>query len=242
MDDKIQGFVLQSIRYGDTSLIVPVYTLNNGLQSYMVKGVRGSKTSRNRIALFQPMTFIRFVQQGKPHKGGLAYLKDVELDYTYQTIPFVMDKSAILIYLTELLSRTLTQQERNDGLYAFVSQSVHWLDLVETGYANFPLYFTLELSRFLGFYPQANYQPHACFDMMEGQFVMGQPVHPYVFDQDESALLARLLNRSIDNLSSVVMTGIQRSALLEGILTFMRLHAPVLKGLQSHEVLKEVFR
>ena len=240
MDDKIQGFVLQNIRYGESSLVVRMYTLNNGLQSYIVKGVRG-KSSHNRVALFQPMTFLSFVQQGKP-QGGLAYLKDVELAYVYQSIPFVMNKSAILIYLSELLSHTLTQQERNDELYGFISQSVRWLDLVESGYANFPLYFTLELSRFLGFYPQGNYQPQAFFDMMEGQFVMTQPVHPYYFEKEESAVLSRLLNCGIDNLSSVNMTGTQRNAVLDGVLTFMRLHAPVLKGLQSHEVLKEVLR
>ena len=33
MDDKIQGVVLQSIRYGDTSLIVKVFTRNYGLKS-----------------------------------------------------------------------------------------------------------------------------------------------------------------------------------------------------------------
>lgn len=241
MDDKIQGFVLQQIRYGDTSLIVHIYTLNNGLQSYMVKGVRG-KSSQHRAALFQPMTFLSFVQQGKPKQNGLAYLKDVELAYAYQSIPFVMNKSAILIYLSELLSHTLTQQERNDELYDFVSQSVRWLDLVESGYANFPLVFTLELSRFLGFYPKANYKPQAFFDMMEGQFVPSQPVHPYCFGKEESAMLSRLLDCGIENLASVVMTGAQRNALLDGILTFMRLHAPVLKGLQSHEVLKEVLR
>ena len=241
MDDKIQGFVLQNIRYGDTSLVVRMYTLNSGLQSYIVKGVRG-KASHYRVALFQPMTFLSFVQYGKLRQGGLAFLKDVELAYVYQTIPFVMNKSAILIYLSELLSRTLTQQERNDELYGFISQSIHWLDLVESGYANFPLYFTLELSRFLGFYPQSNYQPHSFFDMMEGQFVMAQPAHPYCFDLESSAVLSRLLSCGIDNLSSVVMTGAQRNVLLDGILTFMRLHAPVLKGLQSHEVLKEVLR
>ena len=241
MDDKIQGFVLQNIRYGDTSLVVRMYTLNSGLQSYIVKGVRG-KASHYRIALFQPMTFLSFVQFGKPRQGGLAFLKDVELAYVYQTIPFVMNKSAILIYLSELLSRTLTQQERNDELYGFISQSIRWLDLVESGYANFPLYFTLELSRFLGFYPKSNYQPEAFFDMMEGQFVMAQPAHPYCFDRESSAVLSRLLSCGIDNLSLVVMTGAQRNTLLDGILTFMRLHAPVLKGLQSHEVLKEVLR
>ena len=241
MDDKIRGFVLQNIRYGETSLVVRMYTLNNGLQSYMVKGVRG-KASSNRAALFQPMTFLSFVQYGKPSANGLLFLKDVELDYVYQSIPFVMNKSAILIYLSELLSRTLTQQERNDGLYGFVSQSVHWLDLVESGYANFPLFFTLELSRFLGFYPQANYHTRAYFDMMEGCFVGSKPVHPYCFEQAESAVLSRLLNCGIDSLPSMVMTGVQRNVLLDGVLTFMRLHAPVLKGLQSHEVLKEVLR
>lgn len=241
MDDKIQGFVLQHIRYGDTSLIVRIYTLNNGLQSYMVKGVRG-RSSQHRAALFQPMTFLSFVQQGRPQQSGLAYLKDVELAYVYQTIPFVMNKSAILIYLSELLSHTLTQQERNDELYGFVSQSVRWLDLVESGYANFPLFFTLELSRFLGFYPKANYTSQAYFDMMEGQFVPAQPVHPYFLEKEESALLSHLLHCGIDNLSSVAMSGAQRNSLLDGILTFMRLHAPVLKGLQSHEVLKEVLR
>lgn len=241
MEDKIQGFVLQSIRYGDSSLIVRIYTLNNGLQSFMVKGVKG-KGSRNRIAFFQPMTFIRFLQSGKPKQSGLAFLKEPEVSYAYQSVPFEMNKSAILMYLAELLSHTLTQQERNDELYQFVFQSMVWLDLVESGYANFPLYFTLELSRFLGFYPHSNYTEHAFFDMMEGRFVTAAPLHPYYLEQNESKMLSSLLNLGIDNLSSLDMTGLQRNALLDGIITFMRLQAPVLKGLQSHEVLKEVLR
>lgn len=241
MDDKILGFVLQSIRYGDTSLIVRFYTLNNGLQSYMVKGVRG-KDSKNRIAFFQPMTFLRFVQSGKPHGNALAYLKDPEIAYSYQSIPLVMNKSAILLYLSELLSHTLTQQERNDDLYQYIFQSVVWLDLVESGYANFPLYFTLGLTKFLGFYPQANVGSNTYFDMMEGQFVATQPPHPYYLEKEDCARLSKLLDCHIDDLSSVSMTGAQRNMLLDGILTFMRLHAPVLKGLQSHEILRDILR
>lgn len=241
MNEKTQGFVLQSIRYGDTSLIVKVYTLERGLQSFMVKGVRG-KTSRNRAAFFQPMTFLSFVQKGKPQSNGIAFMGDIEVAYAYQTIPNVMNKSAILMYVSELLSHTLTQQERNEPLYSFVQQSMGWLDLVEEGYANFPLYFTLELSRFLGFYPKDNYREHSLFDMMEGQYVNTAPVHPYYLDEEYSMMLARLLNKGIDELPMVGMTGLQRNALIEGILTFMRLHAPLLKGLQSHEILKEVLR
>lgn len=241
MNDKTQGFVLQSIRYGDTSLIVKIFTLDNGLQTFMVKGVRG-KASKNRAALFQPLTFLRFVPNQKPTKSGIGYIKDIELVYVYRSLSTTMNKSAILIYLSDLLSHTLTQQECNEPLYRFVLQSVEWLDLVETGYANFPLYFTLELSRYLGFYPQSNYRDHALFDMMEGQFVMTTPPHTYYLDEYNSLFLFRILNLGINELAEVPMTGLQRNVLLDGIITFMRLHAPVLKGLRSHEVLKEVLR
>lgn len=241
MNDKTQGFVLQSIRYGDTSLIVKIFTLEKGLQSYMVKGVRG-KSSQHRAAFFQPMTFLRFVQNDRSKKNGIGYIKDIELLYNFHSLGTVLNKSAILIYLSDLLSHTLTQQEQNEPLYRFVFQSVEWLDLVDAGYANFPLYFTMELSRFLGFYPMANYRERSFFDMMEGQFVSQSPLHPYYLNEENSYLLSQLLNLGIDELGTVPMTGLQRNNLLDGILTFMRLHAPVLKGLQSHEVLREVLR
>lgn len=241
MNDKSQGFVLQSIRYGDTSLIVKIFTPDSGLQTFMVKGVAGKK-SKNHAALFQPLTFLQFVKSGKPPKSGIGYIKDIEVFYVLRSYDAAMNKSAILIYLSDLLSHTLTQQEGNEPLYQFVLHSLEWLDLKTSGYANFPLYFTLELSRFLGFYPMANYRDQAVFDMMEGQFVMQLPVHPYCLDEENSALLSRMLNLGLDELAAVPMAGLQRNHLLEGILTFMRLHAPMLKGLQSHEVLKEVLR
>ena len=153
-----------------------------------------------------------------------------------------MNKSAILMYLAELLSHTLTQQERNDDLYQFIYKSVVWLDLVDSGYANFPLYFTLELSRFLGFYPQSNHQEGFLFDMMEGQFVRETPPHPYYMVVEDSLALARLLNLGVNEIATVPMTGERRNGLLDGVITFMRLHAPVLKGLQSHVILREVLR
>ena len=241
MEDKIQGFVLQSIRYGDSSLVVKIYTLQAGLQTYMVKGVAG-RAARHRIALFQPLTFLRFVQCGRPRPNGMVWLKDPELQYVYQSIPSVMNKSAILMYLSELLSRTLTQPEQNEALYHFVQQSVVWLDLVESQYANFPLYFTLELTRFLGFYPHPAEPGKPYFDLMEGRFVETVPPHPYWLDREQSAVVARLIQRPLDETASVVLNGAQRYALLDSLIAFVRLHAPMVKGLQSHEILKEILR
>ena len=38
---KTRAIVLQSIKYGDSSLVVKMFTEEEGLQSFMVKGVFG---------------------------------------------------------------------------------------------------------------------------------------------------------------------------------------------------------
>ena len=239
MDDTIQGIVLQSIRYGDTSLIVKVFTRSLGLRSYMVKGAF-NRNSKSRAALFQNLHLINYVEAGKPNKSSLGYLKDVQLTTVYQSIPFEMNKSAILMYVSELLSKTLTEQEQNEPLYDFIERSLLWLDLVHQDYANFPLFFTLELTRHLGFYPKTNHETGYCFDMMEGSFAHDYPLHPYYFDQGDAQLLSQLLNAGIDEACHIPLNVGQRRALLDGLIVFMRLHAPVMNDFHSHEVLKTV--
>ena len=239
MGDKTQGIVLQSLRYGDTSLIVKVFTREVGLKSYMVKGAF-NRNAKNRVALFQNLHLINYIEVGNPKKATLGYMKDVQLKTVYHSLPFVMNKSAIVMYVSELLSKTLTEQEKNEPLYDFIEQSMLWLDLVEADYANFPLYFTLELTRHLGFYPQPNYVEGYCFDMMEGQFSHDYPVHPYYFDNAAAAILSRFQDAAIDEACRLPLNVVQRRELLDGIITFMRLHAPVMKGFKSHEVLKTV--
>ena len=239
MDDKTEGIVLQSLRYGDASLIVKVYTRSHGLKSYMVKGVfnRGSKS---RVALFQNLNVIQFVEAGRPNKSTLGYMKDVQLSLVYQSIPFEMNKSALLMYVSELLSRTVVEQEQNEALYDFIIRSLQWLDLVEGSYANFPLFFTLELTRYLGFYPKSNHQAGYCFDMMEGLFAHDYPIHPYYLDTENAMLLSRFLDAGIDEACAFPLHVTQRRELLDTLILFMRLHAPVMKDFHSHEVLKSV--
>ena len=239
MDDKLQGIVLQGIRYGDTSLIVKIYTRNFGLKSYMLKGAF-SHSSKCRAAFFQPLNVIEFVVNGKNNHGSLGYVKDVQMLFPYQTLFSDMRKSAVLMYVEELLSRSLTEQEQNLALYDFIVHSLQWLDLTEKGYANFPLFFTLELSRFLGFYPKPNMASLPFFDMMEGHFVGTAPIHPYYLEGDSAFILSAMLNQDLEKAMQMPLNVTQRRNLLDGIITFMRLHAPFLKSLQSHEVLQTV--
>ena len=239
MDDKVQGVVLQTHRYGDSSLIVRIFTRNFGLRSYMVKGAF-QRNTKNRVALFQSLNVISYVEARKSEGASLGYLKDVQLAMVYQSLPLVMNKSAIMMYVSELLSKTLVGQEQNTALYDFIVQSLQWLDLVESHYVNFPLFFTLELTRHLGFYPKTNYHSGDCFDMMEGVFAHDYPLHPYSLDAEVSSCLQAMLGLGIDEVCGKPLSLQQRRELLDGLIRFMRLHAPVMKDFHSHEVLQAV--
>lgn len=239
MGNKTQGIVLQSIRYGDSSLIVKVFTYNFGLRSYMVKGAF-NRNSKNKVALFQNLNVINYVESDKPNGVSLGYMKDVQLSCIYQSLPVEMKKSAIVLYVSELLSKTLTGQEQNIPLYEFIVRSLQWLDLVEGQYANFPLFFTLELTRHLGFYPKTNWRTELCFDMMEGVFVQDYPLHPYYLDVETAAMLSGFLNKGIDEACAVFLPLSQRRDLMDSLIVFMRLHTPVMKDFHSHEVLQAV--
>ena len=47
---KTKAIVLQSIKYGDSSLVVKMLTEELGIQSYMVKGVFGKKSKMKALA------------------------------------------------------------------------------------------------------------------------------------------------------------------------------------------------
>lgn len=239
MEEKIEGIVLQAIRYGDTSLIVKILTYEYGIQSYIIKGAF-NKTSKVRAALFQQMSLIKFVHSKRRSDKSLGFIKEVIPDYCFQSIPFVMNKVAITMFMSEILAKTLSEPEKNDELYHFVKKMLLWLDLVDDNYANFPLYFTLEVSKHLGFYPKNNSDKGQYFDMAEGCFCTQQPLHPYYSNGADCHILGQLLGLSLPEICSLTLSNTDRRNTLDLIIQFMRLHTPTLRSIQSHEILREV--
>ena len=61
-----------------------------------------------------------------------------------------------------------------------------------------------------------------------------------LIDKEDALLLSQLLNAGIDEACHIPLNVGQRRALLDGLIVFMRLHAPVMNDFHSHEVLKTV--
>ena len=85
MLQNTQGIVLRSVKYGETSLITSVFTEKQGVQSYMVQGVRTSKAKTNKAALLQPATLLDLVIYQKP-QVNLQRLKEYQYAHIYTTL------------------------------------------------------------------------------------------------------------------------------------------------------------
>ncbi len=229
---KTKAIVLQSIKYGDSSLVVKMLTEELGIQSYMVKGVFGKK-SKMKAALFQNMTLLEIVADSG--NNNLGFIREISLSYCYKSITTDIKKSTILIFISELLSKSISESESDAELFNFIYDSMLWLDEVISDYANFPIVFATQLSKYLGFFPNLDtYSEGSSFDLLDGNFKMTQN-DIYQINCELSKYFYDICNRPTE---TSLPNNTTRRKLLESIVTYYKLHADNVKDIKSYEILR----
>ncbi|MBQ2002623.1 MAG: recombination protein O N-terminal domain-containing protein, partial [Bacteroidaceae bacterium] len=151
MQERIRGIVLRTVKYGDSGLIVDMFTEQYGRKSFATKVVKGRRTASNS-ALWTPLSMVEFETTIRPN-GKLPRPKDVGIYYNNVGLMFNPVKSTIALFLSEFLCHALKSETDNVPLYAYLEHSIRWLDASERTFANFHLVFLMRLTRFLGIYP-----------------------------------------------------------------------------------------
>jgi len=237
-----KGIVLKTFKYSESSLIAKIYTLQFGIQSYIVNGVRTTKKGKHKAALLQPLTLLDMVVYYRKNRN-MQRIKEMKLSQTFQSIPFDIGKSSLALFSTELLYNTLKEEEENELLFNFISNFVHILDSTKESIANLHLYFILQLTGYLGFYPFNNYHPteNNIFDLQEGLFVSQRPTHPHYLMNPLCGQITKLLGVSLEDVHLIKIEKSYRQELLTAFLQFYQLHIEGFKPLRSVKILQEVF-
>lgn len=231
------AIILKTVKYGDSSLIVNVYTKEHGLIGLMARGIHTSK-SKFSNALFQPLNLVEIVFS-ENNKSNLRNLKDISLEAPYQTIPHHYLKSTILMFINEILYKILKEEQPNAELFDFISQSLLLLDSKNEQYADIHLFFLAGLTRFLGIEPNFS-QEGAWFDLSEGVITTTMPLHQYYLEKEHKELFLKLFqDLQHDTLN---ITNQQRSQLLNNLLLYYELHFPGLHNIKSRAVLHEMLQ
>ena len=240
---KTKGIVLKGVKYGETSLIVTLYTELFGIQSYLVNGVRTStRKGPGKANLFQPAAILDLIVYHNDLKN-LQRLREFKWGVLYQHIFFDVIKNAVALFMVELLQKCIKQPEPNPDLFNFIEDSFLHLDAAEGRVlANFPLFFTLHLAGFFGFRIDDIYSERATFlDLKEGQFVAEHPQHQQVLEGSQSYVTAQLLRvQQPAELQEIALNQETRRVLLQAYRTFYALHVPDFGEMRTLNVLQTV--
>jgi DNA repair protein RecO (recombination protein O) len=233
---KTRAIVISSLKYQEKSLIVKCFTLSDGLKSYFVPSAYSGKKSNQKIAYFQPFTILE-IEASHKNKGTLEHFKEIKLATAYQTINIDVLKSTIVMFLSEIVHHSIHEEEKNENLFTFLETALLWLDNHQET-ANFHLILMLEMSKFLGFYPDDSEIEFKFFDLNEGIFT---PFHGInAITEHETHLFKKLIGLKFDS-DQKVFAGIERQILLKILLDYYSIHLDGFKKPKSLDVLKEVF-
>ena len=232
-----KAIVLSAIKYSDSDLIVKCYT-QDGLKSYMLKRILKAKRGKLKVAYFQPLTQLEMVVNHNT-KGKLNFIKEVKLTQAYNTIPFNVVKQTIVLFLSEILSKSLQEEEKNEQLFEYLSTSLIWLDTHDQT-SNFHLLFLLKLTKHLGFYPEKGTENNPYFNLAEGCFFNVKPIN-YPISDENLTFLKQLLGINFEGLHTLEFNALSRQSFLDMLIQYFELHLPGFNKPKSLAILKSVF-
>lgn len=233
---KTKVIVISSIKYQEKSLIVKCLTQSDGLKSYFVPNAFSAKKSGQKIAYFQPLSLLE-IEANHKNKGTLEHFKEIKLAHAYQTISNDIVKSTIVMFLSEVIHHSIHEEEENENLFDFLESALLWLD-AHDDMANFHLILMMEMTKFLGFYPDTTEANLRFFDSKEGTFELFQGTN--CLSEHETFLFKKLIDLKFDS-DQKTFAGIERQILLKILLQYYTIHLDGFKKPKSLDVLKEVF-
>lgn len=240
MYEKLRGVVLGTIKYSDKHNIVHIYTDVHGRMAFAVP-LGNTHGSRRRNALLMPLSLVEMEGRVMPGRE-LATMRDLRSLQPLIDIHTDPVKNAVALFMGELLSHCIVEQERNETLFSFIEHSVLTLETQQRGVANFHICFLYRLGEHLGIQPDIEtYQPGAWFDMDGGVFSLHPAGVQHLMRPDEAAVIKLISRMSYSNLHLFRFNREQRNQVLDTILAYLRLHNSTLGTLRSPDVLKQLF-
>lgn len=233
-----KGIICRSIKYGESSLIIDIFSGDIGMRSYIISGVRSNR-ARTKAAVLQVMNLVEFIAYDtKDTKKGLSRIKEVKLDVVYSHISFDVIKSTLGLFILEVSRKSIKISDQHEQLYRFMRQVFINLDQCQQGLAHFHIYFLIDLATELGFQLENNYSPEKrYFNLSEGVFSSRGGDHRYALDAECSYYLSQYLNRD----ESIKVSKECRKVILSKMLDFYRYHIDDFGELKSLQVLYSLY-
>lgn len=237
---RIKGIVLQTIRHNDKNNIIVLYTRERGRVS-LLSSAAGGKQGKIRNARLSLMAVVESDVNFKETRE-LQYLGAINPVISWRNIYFDPMKSALAFFMAEFVNKLLYTSDADPALWDFLVGSLHHLDTLDKGIANFHIAFLIRLLPFMGIEPDiTGYSPGAIFDLQAGEYTDDFTRKGVYLSAIDSARVALLLRMNYGNMHLYRFNVEERRNLLNVLIKYYSLHLPIREDLKCMEVLRELF-
>ena len=238
MITSTSAIVLSKIRYKDNDIIVKLFTKEYGAISFIVKGGQNSKKNKIKYVYFQELTILE-IQFNYNSKRDLQYIKDIEIKHNYTSSHTDLVKVSVIMFLSEVLSNVITHQKRDIQLYNYIEESLIWYDINKSN-TYFHMIFLIELTRYLGFYPDILSNNFKYFNLEGGSYEKSK-TSEYSITGDSLNLFNQILGIKFDSNPLPALNSKDKMEIINIILTYYKLHINNFKPIKSLEIVKNIF-
>lgn len=147
---RTEAFVLRTMKYSETSLIVTLFTREKGKITVIAKGARRTKSAFG--ASLQPMSYTQVVFYYKPTRS-LQTLSESALVEPHLALSRSLEKITIGLRIVELLRALLEEEAPQPAVFNLTRDVLRRLDAADARAGNVWPYFQLRLAAALGVAP-----------------------------------------------------------------------------------------
>lgn len=237
---KLEGIVVSSIKYSETSIICKIFTDKLGLQSFMINGVRSAKNANKAILYKAPNVLELEVYHQESKK--LKRIKEAKRLFLPMNIQSDILKTAMGIFLSELMMRLLHENYVNEIFFDFLLQQIKFIDQTDKIDGKYPSWLLMKSTDCLGFSPEGSYREDTpYFDLAEARFVgANENSSTKLIGSSPAQHLSFILNNEVEDLGNLQLTAAERNQLFSLCENFLLHHVSGFQKLKSPEVLNQV--
>ncbi len=215
MRAKAELIIICHTKVGENSIVLHTISREYGRRGFLVK-----VSPKTAMALFLPLNILEAEVAENP-KSDLWFARNFVSVSPLAGIRGNIHKNTMTLFMSEVLFRVVKDQTNEEGLTDWLKKSVLTLDALQSDFANFHLWFLLELCAVLGFNPDtAGLAP---------------------FAGNHLGHINSLLTRPFGEAMLLPLRGADRNEIAECILRYIEHHTESAVNVRSLAVLRDIY-
>jgi DNA repair protein RecO (recombination protein O) len=226
------AILVNRINFSESSLVLTFFTRENGIQKFIFQG--GKKKSG---PLF-PLSVVEITYFKRPD-SELGKITNVEAKHLLTEIRSEVLKSTIAFFVTDVLRKSLHTEEMDLVLFAFLESEIQFINQ-NSKLANYPIWFLIQFSKHIGFFPYVTSENPQFLNIFDGQLSNTKPKEDVYYQGDSIKLITDLIHSDRETAMQLNFPKAHRSEALKVLLSYYKYHVPHFNNLTSVEVINEL--